>query len=264
MAEPQLPPATRIRRAFDRAATTYDQAAGIQLETLQALVAVLPEHLPVPDATLIDLGCGTGHALPLLGARYPSARLLGIDLSEAMLRTVLAGNVDNLQKTAADAARLPLRNATCDLVFCSLTWQWCNLPEVLAEARRVLKPGGTLAFSTLIDGTFRELAAAFAGIDRHRHTLALLSADQVLAAVRDAGFDPLQSRPVTRTARYPDLSALLHAIRATGASEISGTRRRGLLGKSAWQTIATRYATFAAADGQLPLTYEVLEVITAR
>lgn len=255
----------RVRRAFERAAATYDGAAEVQRQTLAALVAALPEALGRTAPTLLDVGCGTGLAFGPLAARYPSARLLGVDFSPAMLRAAnTGGGVHNVQKIGADAARLPFADACADLVFSSMTWQWCDLPAVLGEARRVLRDGGTLAFSTLVEGTFRELADAFAGIDAHPHTLALLDADAALAGVRAAGFAAPRVRRVVRTAVYPDLPTLLHTIRATGANEVGGRRRPGLLGKAAWQTIVARYAALADADGRLPLSYDVLEVVTRR
>ena len=53
-------------------------------------------------------------------------------------------------RVCADAQRLPLRSASVDLVFSSLMLQWCQpLDAAFAEVRRVLKPSGFFAFSTL-------------------------------------------------------------------------------------------------------------------
>lgn len=251
----------RVRRAFDRAANSYAAAAGVQRATLDALVEALPPDLGQPAPRILDVGCGTGLAFGPLLRRYPDARLVGVDFAEAMLR---ASDRHDVQKTGADAVRLPFRDACADLVFSSMTWQWCPLPAVLAEARRVLRPGGTLAFTTLTAGTFDELAHAFAGIDGHPHTLALLERAAVLDAVVAAGFGRVGHRATTRVARYPDVRTALGAIRATGASEVGGRRRPGLLGKTAWRTIEARYRERADAAGRLPLSYEVLEVVAAR
>jgi malonyl-CoA O-methyltransferase len=254
----------RVRLAFDRAAPTYDAAAEVQRETLHSLIDALPARLRCPAPTILDVGCGTGRAFRPLFARYPDAHLIGLDFAGSMLRTASRPHPDRLSLLCADAARLPLPAACADLVFSSMTWQWCALPAVLAEARRCLTAGGTLAFSTLTAGTFHEVATAFRGIDAHPHTLRLLDRAAVRAAVLDAGFGDLCERSVTRIARYDSAALALRSIRATGASEVGGPRRPGLLGKSAWRTIEARWRDLADPDGRLPLSYEVLEVVAAR
>lgn len=250
----------RVRRAFDRAAGTYDSAAGIQRQTLQALVESLPESVGSPAPRILDVGCGTGLAMSPLLARFPTARLIGVDFSEPMLRAA----PHNFQKTCGDAARLPFADGMADLVFSNMTWQWCALPEALSEARRVLRGDGVLAFSTLVQGTFRELATAFGGIDAHPHTLAMLQEGEVLEDLVLAGFRSAVQRRVTRIAYFDDLAAALRSIRATGASEVGDGRRPGLLGRSAWRAVEARYRDLAAADGRLPLSYEVLEIVAGR
>jgi malonyl-CoA O-methyltransferase len=255
----------RVRRAFDRAAPTYDAAADVQRQTLAALCAALPNLPPAPR--VIDVGCGTGLAFDALERRYPGLHLLGIDFAPAMLQVAkrrgpFAGG--SIALAAGDACHLPVADASADLVFSSMTWQWCALPATLAEARRVLRPGGSLAFSTLIAGTFAELATAFAGIDGHAHQLELLSAAGVMGAVEAAGWRDIRSVAATRIARHDSPALALRSIRATGASEVGGARRPGLLGKAAWRTIEHRWRALGGADGRLPLTYQVLEVVAAR
>jgi SAM-dependent methyltransferase len=72
---------------------------------------------------------------------------------------------------AADIEALPCSDESFSTWWSNLTVQWCDSGKVFAEARRVLRPGGQLALSTLGPETFSELREAFIGIDRHRHTL---------------------------------------------------------------------------------------------
>ena len=256
------PAARRVQRAFSRAAAGYDAAAGIQRQVATELVS----HLPARQAptNILDLGCGTGFALNLLRSRYPETQLVGIDFSENMLRRVPA--MPALQKISANATLLPLTDACADLVISSLTYQWCALDLALGEAARVLRPGATLAFSTLTGETFGELRHAFAGIDDAPHVLPLLPPDAISTAVARAGLTGIRCHRSRHVARFENTRALFESIRQTGASEVAradtpGGRRRGLLGKAAYATIEARLKSLADPQGRLPLTYDVFYVV---
>ena len=262
------PVARRVQRAFAAAAHSYDGAAGIQRQVVDELVGRLPAEANF--ATVLDLGCGTGYAFAQMAARYPAARLLGLDFAENMLRRAPAA--PGLQKICANAVALPIADASADLLFSSLTYQWCPLGEALSEARRVLRPGATLAFSTLTSDTFHELRAAFAGLDDAPHVLPLLPPERIADAVTAEGFTDLALTRRCLVARFESVRALFDSIRQTGASEVSahdaahetahGTaRRRGLLGKRAWATIEARLQALADAEGRLPLSYDVVYVV---
>lgn len=258
------PAARRVQRAFAAAAHSYDGAAEIQRQVVDELIGRLPADANF--ATVLDLGCGTGYAFGQMAARYPAARLLGLDFAEKMLHR--APTVPGLQKICANAVALPIADAAVDLLFSSLAYQWCALDQALGEARRILRPGATLAFSTLTSDTFHELRAAFAGLDDAPHVLPLLPPEDIADQVAAAGFTGIEVSRRCLVARFGSVRALFDSIRQTGASEVSahdathGTqRRRGLLGKRAWATIEARLRGLADAEGRLPLSYDVVYVI---
>ena len=100
-----------------------------------------------------------------------------------------------------------------------------------AEAARVLRPQGQLALSTLGPGTYAELRRAFAGIDRHRHTLDFSEPARLAAAAEAAGFTDLRVTRRSITLHYPDLKALLGAVKAIGANALGASRRSGMMGR---------------------------------
>ena len=65
---------------------------------------------------------------------------------------------------AGDLEQLPLADASLDLYWSSLAIQWCDPLAVFREARRVLRPDGRLAVSTLGPATFHELREAFTAV----------------------------------------------------------------------------------------------------
>ena len=69
-----------VRRAFERAADTYDAAAVLQRE-VGARMAERLGIIKLTPTTILDAGCGTGEALGELRTRYPAARLVALDLA---------------------------------------------------------------------------------------------------------------------------------------------------------------------------------------
>ena len=245
-----------IRRSFDRAAPRYDSAAALQRQVCELLLARLPEIRP---ASILDAGCGTGYALGLLARRWPGARIVAADFAPGMLR--VAGR--NGPRVCADLEALPLAPASFDLYWSSLAFQWCDPVRAVAEAARVLAPGGHLAFSSLAAGTLAELDDAFAGIDGHDHVLSFTAPEALATACVAAGLGDIGIERRQLCLRYADLPTLLRGLKTIGANQIghgnqgNGKRRPGLLGRHAWRAIEARYEADLDAAG-LPATYEVM------
>ena len=244
-----------IRRAFAGAAASYDAAAVVQREAGLRLLAGLPAD--ASPGRVIDLGCGTGHGLTLLGQRWPGTQLIGLDFALPMLRRL--PELDRYLSICADAEATPLRDATADLVWSNLTLQWCEPRRFCAEAARLLRRGGRLTLSTLGPDTFAELRLAFAGVDGYRHTLDFAAPATLAEAIGAAGLRLLGIERVALTRRHPGLRDLLGEVRDIGANRVGGdgARRRGLMGKAAWRQFEAAYERQRDGDG-LPLTYDLL------
>lgn len=117
-----------------------------------------------PGDTVLDVGCGTGD-LAFDCAAQGARAVIGVDFAEPMLEIARAKARERQGRVsfaAADATRLPLADASVDV--------WCaafvlrNIPDLdaaLAEARRVLRPGGRLGvleITTIEQGWLRPLA----------------------------------------------------------------------------------------------------------
>lgn len=93
---------------------------------------------PVPAA--LDVGCGTG--LSSLALATIAQRVVGVDASGEMLAA--ATPAETIEYVRASAEALPLRDGAFDLVTVSQVIHWLDRARFVAEARRVLRPGGWL------------------------------------------------------------------------------------------------------------------------
>lgn len=248
-----------IRRAFGRAAATYDAHAALQAE-VQARLQERLDELPIAPRRVLDAGSGTGRGTAALRKRYPQAQIIALDLALPMLRAARRhrGWLRPFARVCADAEALPLAEASVDLLHSSLCLQWCDpLDRVFDEFRRVLRPGGLLLFSTFGPQTLVELRAAFAEVDAAPHVSRFLDIHQIGDGLLAAGFrDPVLERDVF-TLTYADVLDLMRELRAIGATNADAGRSRGLTGKAHLQRVIAAYEAFRQ-QGRLPATYEVV------
>jgi malonyl-CoA O-methyltransferase len=259
-----FPDKRAVRRAFERAAPGYDAAAVLHREIGSRLLQHL-DPMRVAPRVALDLGCGTGSLLEPLARRFPEATVIGLDFAHAMLmqsrerapwwRRAFATRGAGL--VCADAERLPLAAAACDLVVSNLALQWCRPPEVFAECARALSNGGLLLFSTFGPDTLRELREAFASVDAGAHVNSFVDMHDLGDALVHAGFaDPVMEMEMM-TLEYESVANVARDLKSLGAVNGSPRRSRGLLGRERWERMAQRYEGFRR-DGVLPATYEVI------
>ncbi len=272
--DPQEIDARAVRRAFTRAAATYDAAAVLQRE-IGARMAQRLDYVRLTPELVLDGGCGTGEAVVAFATRYPQARVVAMDLAWSMVTTTRArtragrGLWRRLLPAAravsgepwclcADLNALPLRALAFDLVWSNLALQWVNdVPRVFAEWRRVLKVGGLLSFSTFGPDTLREVREAFRRVDGHTHTSRFIDMHDLGDMLVGAGFaDPVMDME-TVTMTYADPAALLRELKHIGATNATRGRPHGLMGRARWQRMLAALSELGR-DGRIPATFEVV------
>jgi SAM-dependent methyltransferase len=132
---------------FRRQGADWDEMRALDLPA-GAVEAALGSLVPERDlGRLVDIGTGTGRVLELLGGRVREA--VGIDASKAMLALARArlarAGLSHCSVRLADMYRLPLADAGFDVGVLQMVLHYAEQPDaVLAEAARVLRPGGAL------------------------------------------------------------------------------------------------------------------------
>src|SRR5207302_9207700 len=151
---------------------------------------------PAQPLRVLDVGCGTGHLLNMLGAALPvEAKLFGVDLSPhyiARAREVLSRDLD-VSLVCDNAEKLPFVDESFDAVTCAYLLH--EVPaevraRVLAEMARVVRPGGLVVVADSIQlGDAPELEREILGFPSRFHESFYTSyvKDELAARISEAG-----------------------------------------------------------------------------
>jgi ubiquinone/menaquinone biosynthesis C-methylase UbiE len=130
-----------------------ERQAAVALDRERAAVASLGVD---PGATVLDLGCGPGLMSARLLELVPAGALIGVDADPALVaraRERCAGAGARARFVEAWADALPIDDQSVDLVYARFLFQHLPRPlVVLAELRRVLRPGGRVCVLDTDDG----------------------------------------------------------------------------------------------------------------
>lgn len=136
---PRLWPVFRplMRRQFDRVAPVWDS---MRMEDTLAPYEAALGRIRGPLQRALDVGTGTGAGARTIRERFPTADIVGLDVSQAMIAEARR-LVPDVTFVEGDAAKLPFDDASFDLAAHS------NMIPFLDETARVLRPGGWTLFA---------------------------------------------------------------------------------------------------------------------
>ncbi len=212
-----MDPKERTKRAqlFSKAAQTYDQYAKPQRCFAKILAGVLKGHLE--GKRVLEVGCGTGYFSELLLKEHP-AELVLCDISDGMLEVCRKRfkNHPEVKFIKADA-ECDYLGERYDFIVSNLAFQWfSSMEDGLINMRRHLKLSGDLCFSTFLKGNLREISE-FAGIG-----ISYPSYLEMIDIVEKVFFS-VHLDPGRCVCHYPNVQAMLRALKATGVTAVSNS-----------------------------------------
>ncbi len=245
-----------IQASFDAAAHQYEEHAVLQREALSRLLERLDDDLKTPPAQILDLGCGTGWAIPEFLKRYPEAQIIAADFAERMVQQV--PKHVQVSPRVTDAHAIDVHAQSCDLVFSNLMIQWCDESTVLQEIKRALKPGGLMHLTTMGEHTLHELKLAWQSIDEKPHVNEFVPAAKVADLTLQLGFEDVIADSEFITMTYASVVDMMRDLKNIGAHNVDNQRPRGLTSPKVIKQLAKNFEEFRTEDGLYPATYELV------
>jgi malonyl-CoA O-methyltransferase len=275
-----------IRRQFNRSAGgTYDANARVQRLMAEGLVMSFDRWRRDGGAAMphiLEIGCGTGLFTEMLLRNWPASSLTALDVAPAMLEAAEgrlrsgAASALHAEDDRSDRVRFLLADAESwaaeappaafDLIVSNACFQWLRQPgQTLLHLRRLLRPGGLLAFTTFGPETFRELHQSFdeayrvRGLAPHRHGLSFLPEAKWRLLLKESGFTSTKSERSVDIETHPSVREFLLSVKGVGAntSEAPGS---GLGSRGLFAEMFKHYEAKFSIPGGIAATYELLTV----
>jgi len=213
---------------------------------------------------ILEIGCGTGYLTEQLRRTNPQALVVALDLDPVLVQRARErlGLDPKVAWVVADAEAWGGRGAF-DLVIANATFQWLTQPEAaLAACYQSLKPGGTLAFSSLGPRTFQELGVSLATA---AGSLGMAAAPAIPAQsfldpeawtrlLNQAGFGQIDLLRKQLTVSFPSVVQFLKDLQATGATN----PRPRPFSPRLLRAFTAIYKSMYGSNGSIPATYEII------
>ena len=205
---------------------------GMEEDHLPIVLPVLDQMKLASDDNVLDVGCGAGWLVRLIAERLPEGRVVGMDISDEMVRHARRNyvSVENAMFVIGGVDAVPWdANFFTHAISVESAYYWPDPARGLREIHRVLREGGTAWI--LINYYFENLHSHHF-VELFSTPTHLLSTEEWEALFREAGFasvghcqisDPTPTPEVYTDEWFQD-AAQLRAFRQTGALLVYGTK----------------------------------------
>ena len=173
--------------------------------------------------TVLDLGSGGGADVLISAARVgPTGKAIGLDMTDEMLAlaraNAIAAGVENVEFVKGYLEAMPLSDASVDVVIsnCVINLS-ADKPKVIAEAARVLRPGGRFAVSDVIADPDMDDATKADMVEWTGCIAGALTEPEFRAALSAAGFEDIEIRPTHRVHEHASAAIIRAHTPAGGA-----------------------------------------------
>ena len=220
-----------LRDEFNRWAEA-GRGDGMEKDHLPITLPVLVRMNLAPTDNVLDVGCGSGWLSRLLSEQVPEGRIVGMDVSDEMIRVARRASLDhdNILYVVGESAEIPWEpNFFHHAISVESAYYWPDPAAGVKEIHRVLRPGGAawILINYYRDNPHCHQWGPLLAIPTH-----LLSADEWADLFRAAGFthvaheriaDPTPS-PDSYSGRWFRDAAQLRAFKAEGALLLHATK----------------------------------------
>src|ERR1019366_6309362 len=185
-----------------------------------------------PDDNVLDAGCGTGWLAQMLAERLPEGRVIGMDISDEMVRRARRNyvHIENAMFVIGGVDEIPWdANFFSHAVSVESAYYWPDPGQGLREIFRVLREGGS---AWILINYYRDNPHSHQWAEQFATPAHLLGAEQWAALFRDAGFSDIAHRqisdptpaPETYTGRWFRDAAQIRDFRNAGALLVHGVK----------------------------------------
>lgn len=249
-----------IAKTFGSASQSYDVSARLQRFSGKHLMPWLPKK---NNLTVVDLGSGTGFFTDLLAGSYE--RVIGLDISKKMLQFAKTNRDKSIIWLEGDAHKLPLQDSSVDFIYSNLVIQWFDpLETAIKEMLRVLKPGGLIIFTTLVDGTLFELKSSWKQVDDDQHVIDFKTVNELNQLFNGPNSKLIEQKCQDIVLEYQNVIHLARELKGLGANHLAQKKNRGLSGKEKWFKMTEHYQDFLEPSGIYPATYKLFSGLVVK
>ena len=205
---------------------------------------------------VLDVGCATGSGSRLLAKKFRKANIVSLDFARAMLRSARSrrSRFSRVREVQADALQLPLPDQSVDIVFANLLLPWIDEPaRFFAEAARVLRENGVIAFSSLGPDSFAAIRDAWMPDGGDCHVRSFPDMHDVGDALVQSGLAEPVLDVDRLTITYDDTDALMRDLSMSGSGNSLLGRRRTVTGRRRFEAMLDRLG-----DGRIAMELELV------